>query len=334
MRPHEVENWAWSIVDKVEAGQPVEDSRVELKSSWIESQKAARRIAGHANAARGAPILWLIGVDEQKGVVGVDHANLANWYGSVKAHFDGLAPQMEDYNVPVRDTTIVALLFETNRAPFVVRNPVHGCRGGGAVSLEVPWREGTSVRSATRADLLRLLSPLQALPNFEVLDGSLHAGQGEGEGEPCLAWLLKLSLYAETDSRDLVVIPFHRCKGHFEVLGSIQRTEFYRVSLRPPMSPPHPGIRSENLSRTLESTRDETLIAGPGRLEVFGRALTAQTDATFEADARVTVNLMPVTADRPIPIAATLHRCSPGPRDLYAWALTSRTQSPDGGSLW
>lgn len=46
MRNHEIENWALSIVDRVLAGQPIEDVRVELKSTWIDAKKAARRIAG------------------------------------------------------------------------------------------------------------------------------------------------------------------------------------------------------------------------------------------------------------------------------------------------
>ena len=41
----------------------------------------------------------------------------------------------------------VAILIETDRAPFVVKNPKHGKSGGGPVSLEVPWREGLAVSS-------------------------------------------------------------------------------------------------------------------------------------------------------------------------------------------
>jgi hypothetical protein len=47
--------------------------------------------------------------------------------------------------VPRGDKTLVALWFETDRAPFVVKNPE-----GGAITREVTWREGTAIRSATR----------------------------------------------------------------------------------------------------------------------------------------------------------------------------------------
>jgi hypothetical protein len=92
MNKTQIEAWALSIIDRVRADQPIEDSRVELKSEWIEAVKAARRIAGHANAARGEPILWLIGVDEEKGVVGAKQEELANWYSAVQNQFDELAP--------------------------------------------------------------------------------------------------------------------------------------------------------------------------------------------------------------------------------------------------
>ena len=60
MRLVQIENWALDVINSVDAGHPSEDARVELKAEWIEAQKAARQIAGHANAARGDPILWLV----------------------------------------------------------------------------------------------------------------------------------------------------------------------------------------------------------------------------------------------------------------------------------
>ena len=92
MRPHEIEYWALKVIDQVNNGQPIEDSRVEVKGDWIDHYKAARQIAGHANAARGASILWLIGVDEKSGVIGVKHEDLSDWFSKVKAQFEGITP--------------------------------------------------------------------------------------------------------------------------------------------------------------------------------------------------------------------------------------------------
>lgn len=121
MRTHEIENWALNIIDRVKAGHPNEDHRVELKAAWPDPYKAARRIAGHGNAARGESFLWLIGVDKKLGVKGVSMTDLARWYAQVESQFDGLAPDMTPLNIHVDGNTIVALLFESDRAPFVIK---------------------------------------------------------------------------------------------------------------------------------------------------------------------------------------------------------------------
>jgi hypothetical protein len=153
MTKTQIEMWAVQLIDRAVAKHRVEDSRVELKSQWPEACDAARRIAGHANAARGEPILWLIGVDEGSGTAtGADPLELSNWFEAVKTQFDGVVPALVDLNIPYNGRTIVGLYFETDRAPFVVRNAAYGKTGGGKVTLEMPWRESRSTRSATRLD--------------------------------------------------------------------------------------------------------------------------------------------------------------------------------------
>lgn len=204
MRTHEIENWALSIIDRLLQRQPIEDSRVELKSEWPEdTKKAARQIAGHANAARGEPILWLIGVDEKAGTIpGIEFTEFSSWYSTVRSAFDELAPEPISLNVPFNGVTIAALYFETDRAPFVVKN-----QEGGTIQREVPWREATGVKSATRSQLLRLLSPLQRLPSLEVIGGTLDANP---DGE-YLRWGVYLALFLTQPSGQQTVIPRHRC---------------------------------------------------------------------------------------------------------------------------
>ena len=89
MKAHQIESWTLRVVERVEGHQPIEDSRIELKSIWpTDFSKAARRIAGHANAARGEPVLWLIGVDENTGVHGANHEEFTDWYSRIKSQFD------------------------------------------------------------------------------------------------------------------------------------------------------------------------------------------------------------------------------------------------------
>jgi hypothetical protein len=320
MKAHQIESWALSIIDRVEAGQPNEDFRVELKSEWILPEKAGRRIAGHANAARGAPILWLIGVDEEEGVVGARHEDLADWYPQVRSQFDGLAPQFVDLNIPVGSKTVVALLFETERVPFVVKNPRFGKKNGGPVELEVPWREGTRVRSARRADLVRLLSPLQALPAFEVLSGTLVAKREISEGESVLVWRLILELYVETPSEDRVVIPFHRCRAKCKVLARAGWMAFDEIRLNPPGFVSFEGP-TELRSKTVDSTEDEILIYGPGKCRLSASLVTSGLLDCFAYEAEVLVSLLPTNTEHSVPISVTLDRCSAEGREVYRWAF-------------
>jgi len=175
MKGIEIEEWALRVIERAEQCQPNEDARVDLKTKWPDTAaKAARQIAGHANAARGVSILWVIGVDEQQGVIGASQNDLADWWPQVKSQFDGPVPRMMDRVVYRGEKTAVALNFETDQGPYVVKNPAFGTSGGGPVGLEVPWREGTSTRSATHSDLVLLLSPLQK----PVL--TVEVGKGRG----------------------------------------------------------------------------------------------------------------------------------------------------------
>lgn len=66
LRKQQVEIRVLDMCDAVVVGRNVEDDLVELKAVWPEAgRKVARQIAGHANAAGGAPILWVIGADER-----------------------------------------------------------------------------------------------------------------------------------------------------------------------------------------------------------------------------------------------------------------------------
>jgi len=214
MRNHEIESWALSIIERVRLRQPIEDSRVELKREWPEPRKVARRLAGHLNAARGEPVLWLIGVDEKAGTVpGVQFLEFSDWFKSVAKFFDELAPEPLSLNIPSDGVTVVALYFPTDRAPFVVTNP-----DGGPIDREVPWRANIETRSATRAQLLRLLSPLQKLPELEIISGELSATKRDERVQPPeIRWTLHTQVYLTQHSSQQTAFPKHRQKAAFRV---------------------------------------------------------------------------------------------------------------------
>ncbi len=322
MKPHQIEAWVLEIISRVETGQPIEDSRVELKTIWPPPEKAARQIAGHANASQGAKILWLIGIDEKSGVFGAPYEELAEWYPQVKSQFDGLAPNLSHFNIPFKDKTVAALLFDTDRAPFLVKNPVYGKHNGGPVGLEVPWRENNSTRTATRSDLLRILTPLLSLPHFEILHGTLTASKVEKNNEVEFFWSLRFDLYVETSTEEPVVIPFHRCKIGFEIPEKLQWTKFQDFSLLPPQQSSGVfGAKERLLSLTINATQDEIIIKGPGKIILNASLNSGFIDDIFHRGVLIKTSIFPVNARNPLSLELPL---SPSPNckfdsKQYTW---------------
>jgi hypothetical protein len=176
MKGQDIIDWASNVIARVFAGQPTEDSRIELKAAWPDVKQAARRLAGHANASYGGSVLWLIGVDQNaKTVSGADNKELANWYPQLQKEFDGhVAPHLiADVNLSAEGNPVVALLFDTSNAPYVIKVP-------GSDRLEAPWREGTRTRSATRSELLRLSALIQGqghVPPLRDFANETHRAQ-------------------------------------------------------------------------------------------------------------------------------------------------------------
>jgi hypothetical protein len=193
MNASEVKNWALKVIEGVRSGRTGEDGRVECKASWIDAKSIARQFAGHANAAKGEPILWLVGVDDKAGVVtGADRNELANWYPQLVKEFESVAPCLAaDVNIDIDGRTIVALLFETSDAPFIVKIR-------STDRLEIPWRQGTRTRSATRAEVLRIFGVLQnhgALSSISALIQESPRAQNLAiERPPAWEYLLTIEL--------------------------------------------------------------------------------------------------------------------------------------------
>jgi hypothetical protein len=245
MRRAELEAWVLEVLERVEQSKPVEDSRVELKREWPDPERAARRIAGHANAARGEPVLWIVGADEQaQCVTGAPREELANWWPRVEHCFESVAPSLTDLGVPHGDRVVVALLFDTTRAPYVIRVV------GGTPEYEVPWREATRVRSARREDLLRLLLPATRAPGVEVLSARLTRGSRAAEST------LLVTLYVVPRTRDRVCFPFHRSGARVWSRGSVVPATGIEMH-------PEQGKRGRALG-AITGGPSELLVDGPG----------------------------------------------------------------------
>jgi len=320
MRPVQIESWALDIINRVEAGQPNEDARVELKADGIDPQKAARQIAGHANSARGDPVLWLIGVDQDRGVTGVNHKELASWHAEVASKFDRVAPIMVDINVPYKDKTVVALLFETDRAPFVISNPAYGVKRGVSIAFEVPWREGTRTRTANRSDLIRLLVPILNLPEVETLDGELTLRKHDK-----YHWYLKIQLYVTPQIGAPVVIPFHRCEAIIKLPALAAAVDLSNIRLTPPYTPtPGPiGSGWEPDSHTVAHTQNELILQGPGVVNLSAEAWADKPPTELEGStAEMRAKLSPTHANRSVVIAGSMvWDPSDDEKEIARWTL-------------
>ncbi len=325
MRQIQIEAWAIDIIERVNSNKPIEDSRVELKSEWTEPQKAARQLAGHANAARGEPILWLIGVDEDNGVKGISSIELANWFAAVQSEFDGVVPSLVDLNLPINGVVVVALYFETDRAPYVIRNPLFGSEKGGAISYETPWREGTSTRSARRSDLIKILVPIISLPEIEILGGRIDLSKDQHGN---WYWNLRLTMYITPQIGYPCILPFHQSEASFEIVNTtIEKTAFDRVRLIPPYRH-RSGARSfyeqEPDSLTIGHTQYEAIIEGPGRLDVIGEKQSEANDSNLhESNINLTVRIKPSHSNLAKEINTILLWHTPDESHIGTWVINN-----------
>lgn len=324
MRHHEIEYWVLKIIEQIKAGRSVEDFRVELKADWPTAEKAARRIAGHANAARGNPILWVIGLDEDRGIVGIKKEDLANWLPQVRSYFDGdVFPTLTDFVMIVDGCAIVVLYLETERAPFVVKNPDAGKPGSGPIERETPWREGTRVRSATRQDLIKILSPIQALPNVDVRSGHL-TGRGSGNPGSSIQLDLIFSLYIIPASENRLVIPFRYCGVKALIFNDFGYVELGNIQLAPSWVtegfPPGEWDTGPSLA-TIHGTTEELVVDGPGKFSLTAKGVTEYRSNGLLRLAKVVISLLPVNFELPAKIETGLNFARLGSDTLCYWGL-------------
>ncbi len=323
MRPSEVEFWVLQVLDRVASRTTTEDSRIEFKSEWPkEPGRVARRLAGHANASRGEPVLWIIGVHESKGPIGATGCEVSTWWAQVRAQFDGIAPEMLiNLDVHWKGIPVHAILFDTTRPPYTV--VVSRANATGGITRETPWREGTAVRSANREDLLRMLVPATRLPILELLDASfVVSGQ---------SWKLELTFYVTPTSDERIVIPVRSCQLRCKLDAWLFEPDDVQLYA--------PG-EEDYLIRV---THSEAIILGPGKMFLHGGSIDVLGGSTLSTDLKgvksrlnLTATVLPVGASLPITISALLNRhehltgpaglqwrLAPDPFDAFAHDLSS-----------
>ncbi|GAB1354674.1 hypothetical protein MASR1M12_34130 [Erysipelotrichia bacterium] len=336
MKKQEIEFKVLDIIDRLEKGQLIEDDTIELKSEWPRDHfRAARRIAAHANSARGEPIMWLIGIDEKKGVIGADFEELSIWFAKVRSRFDQLmAPNLISLSIPYNGKTVVALVFETERSPFVIRIP----DSTGIITHEVPWREANSTRSARRSDLLKLLFPIQKKPDLEILDGKIElqraiAGMSQ---TGTYQWNLSMKVYLVTYSPDTVVIPFHRCEVLFRPQGRPDERRFENLRIIPPTSYSSRGLKEKTQSLTVNSTEHEVLIDTAGMAFLTAEYFTDEKPGSKLFDEIEVKGWLrshhsddPVNFEAIFELVSHAHQKDASDRMLGEWRLSRKEQEPE-----
>lgn len=307
MRPAELELLVIELVEAVLRLQPVDDPRVAFKRAWPEDAgAAARELAGAANAARGEPVLWLIGVDEDSGAVhACNREDLAGWYGNVCAWFDGITPTLEQsLELVIAGEPVVALLFATQRAPFAVRPAATDA----SIQREIPWREAKATRSATREELLRMLVPAARLPAASVQSGILTYCWNPKE----VPWMLWLDVYLVPNGSERVVLPHHQCWAQVSQ-GP------YEIWRAPALGAPH------EIAPTIHKGPSELILDGPG-LARFNAMYEIQ-DAAFDRDQAVTISVYacPAGAETSL-VMSSLLRPQPAlsSEEQTGWSLEPR----------
>lgn len=214
MQQQRIEARALDLVETVVGGGRIEDDRVEAKREWPrDHRRAARQIAGLANAAAGEPIMWIVGLDEDgHRVADPGDVEPSTWWNQVSSRFSEVPPDLSLLRITTPHGPVAVLWMETGRTPYVVTTD-----GVGGVDREVPWRRGTTLRSAHRSEILRSVVREAQTPDLDPIGGWVRVVRSRRRAAPCgpegsSPWSLEVtySLTAYVEALEPVRLPEYR----------------------------------------------------------------------------------------------------------------------------
>ena len=308
MTPSQLEYRVLQIADQVRAKKPVEDSHIELKSIWpTPDYKTGRRLAGHANAAQLEPIIWIVGLDETRAAVsGASNQELASWWPELQKHFGGLAPSLlNTINVRIDEQVVVALLFDTSRAPFTITVP-----NASPFDREVPWREGNKTRSATREDLIRILVPIARAPKVELLQCTVQLN--ESAQPEHAVWNLLLRFYITPTTADPVYFPFHKISTVVQIADDNQIPAGWNYDLS--------AVRVERRVSNIDESASELIVRGPGLVQLKANGQTCKNLLGYRLPLELRASIQS-TEDQQISLDGYLVPKTPDANSSATWTL-------------
>lgn len=259
------------LVERVLDGHRIEDSLVEVKARWPDPDelRTAWQLGGMANAAGGAPVILIIGLDEDaKSIVDkTQELDMATWSSKIEKRFEKHAPEMmTEVHVSMEAGTVWAMEFRTDEAPYVVS------RKGSSVHLErgVPWRVGTRTEPATHIQLLRTLAPSALPPAVDVVraEATIKLKQDYAESRVVICDCEMDVVFFPHDPNDTMLLLAGRSTITMKLYSGPEsdRSEFTTLTSRVNFRE-HPG--PNNASKT---ALDGLLVTGVGFVQVCGSA--------------------------------------------------------------
>lgn len=272
-----LEHRALVALENVAGGSPP-PPLTEIAPRLPPVEAGARLLAGQANAARGRDLLWIVGGG--RGRAALDVATVRRWLEQVEAAFEGVAPESQLVALEVAGRRRVAIGIRTARAPFTLRP--RGARPG-----EVPWFDTLSrqLRSATRLDLVRLVTPLGELPQFEIMEAELtFFRNAQARSRTTFRWTLDASVYLLPKGSDRVILPFHRLRADLAVADWKGRATDIHLT-------------ADRQSPALRVTESALLADGLGRFFLYCAGSTEAETLAWEQDAEFTAEFLPGGAE-------------------------------------
>jgi hypothetical protein len=310
MRRVAAEAWVHSVLDALVSGRPVEDSLVELKSIWpTDFASAARRVAGHANSAGGEPIMWIVGADEKaRKILGASSIDTATWYAQLKAQFaDEWAPALQIFNIPRDGTVVTAVIFDTDGVPFVVKAP----QG----RTEIPWRDGTGVRSARRSEMFALLAEQAHLPDFQILFAEATA---HPTARGTWSWSVWVDLYVAPRNHSAITFPLHEMQAWIQRADGEERIPIHPIEFR------HSVTRRNDLGDSVSAHRIEidgvqVTVTGPGLIVMQTQSDGPLDDTSTDVWREFHLVLVPAGGHIAAGLRATLASVAPKVTHAFTW---------------
>jgi hypothetical protein len=289
--------WALEVARQVVDREAFETTHVELKAEVPDPRKFARQFAGLANAARWHPILVLLGLDQQRGLVGVERFEVGDWYQSLRSSFEyGEGPALVFQNfLTFNHKDLAAFVFETDNPPYVLG----ASKQGG--EREVPWRYGSNTGVAGRRELLTMLLRRTSDPEVEFVKAELRLSRNGA-----LTARAEIFIYPASTDEELA-IPLHRISVQVvDPHGAVQELP-NDVSLRP--------LSESSRAKVVDAA---VVIPAVSKLQLIARSEPPVAIAGDASQLDLSFSVRPARTSTPIRFTVTV----------------ARRDHPDGQSYW